>query len=109
MFKWIDIQIEWLKGFFQEPDGKGSMKRLIMFLIVVTFLRTYFRISLATGEISDVSENWMILLLASIGLGIAANYFYKKDPNVEKKSLVDKIRDGLNSNEIVSQGDKRET
>lgn len=98
-FTWLAAQIEWLKSFLQEESGKASMKRLIQFIIATTFLRAYFRISILNEEIVDVPENWMWLLMATIGLGIAANYFEKKDPNVPKLSIADKIKNVLSKKE----------
>ena len=94
-FIWIAAQIDWLKSFLQEPDGKGSIKRVIMLMIVISFLRLDFKVAIANNIITDVPENRMILLLSTLGLGIASNYFYKKDPNTVSRSFVEKIKQML--------------
>ncbi len=71
---WVIDQINWGKTFLQEPDGKGSIKRLIMFLITISFLRAYFKVALITNNIVDIPENWMFLLAGIIGLGILDRY-----------------------------------
>ncbi|GAB4287306.1 MAG: hypothetical protein Kow0098_03660 [Ignavibacteriaceae bacterium] len=92
--KWIAEQIEWVKSFFQEESGKASMKRLIQFIIAVTFLRAYYKVTMINEDIVDVPEYWMILLCASVGLGIIGNYYSKKDPN-KSGNLLEKIKNGL--------------
>ena len=74
MFKWINIQMEWLKGFFQEADGKASMKRLIMFWVSFSFLQSYFRISWEIKSLTDIPQNWMFLFAGMLGLGILDKY-----------------------------------
>ena len=71
---WIKEQWNWLKSFFSEPSGKASIKRLIMFWIVVSFLTAYFKIALATNTIVDIPMNWSFLLSAILGLGILDKY-----------------------------------
>jgi len=76
---WIDKQIDWLKSFFSEPDGKASMKRLIMFWIAVAFIGAYVKIAILNSEITDIPMNWSFLLSAILGLGILDKYVqYKK-------------------------------
>ena len=73
---WIKEQIEWIKSFFSEPEpsGKASVKRLIMFLIAISFLTAYFKIALITNQIVDIPMNWSFLLSAILGLGILDKY-----------------------------------
>ncbi len=99
ILKWIAAQIEWLKSFLQENNGKASMKRLIQLLIAATFLRAFFKDAELNGVINDIPENWMILLMGTIGLGIVANYFDKKDPNVQRKSIGEKFKDLISKKE----------
>lgn len=84
LFGWIDKQIEWFKSFLQEPgpDGKGSIKRVIMLLIAIAFLMSYYETSMVNEYLVDVPLNWLILLGSTIGLGIAQNYYSRKDPNL---------------------------
>lgn len=96
---WIEKQIDWLKTFVQEPDGKGSSRRLIQLIIAVTFLRAYFKVTMINEEIVDVPEYWMYLLCATIGLGIIGNYYHKKDPNKTTGTLKGKVEDLLGGNE----------
>ena len=75
---WINTQIEWLKAFFSEPDGKASMKRLVSLLVVMAYLQSYLRVSLSTNMVLDIPANWMFLIAGIIGLGILDRYVQKK-------------------------------
>jgi len=88
---WLNNQLEWLKSFFMEVqvDGekKASMKRLVSFMVAITFLRAYGSViakkmdlidNISTLEFPDVPEVWAILLAGIIGLSIASDYFGKK-------------------------------
>ena len=72
--KWLNEQIEWLKGFFSEPSGKGSSKRLISFLVVIFFLVAYFKTTMKTETIVDIPDMWAFLISGIIGLGILDKY-----------------------------------
>lgn len=98
-FTWIAEQIEWIKSFLQESDGKGSMKRLVMLLISITFLNGYNKISILNEEIADVPTNWALLLASIIGLNIFANYLERKDPNLSGESLKEKFTKLMSSEE----------
>jgi len=78
-FNYLDKQIIWCKSFLQEPDGKGSIKRLLMLLIAISFLRAYFKVALNTNIIVDIPQNWMFLLAGIIGLGILDRYVQLKN------------------------------
>ena len=78
---WIGKQIEWLKSFFQEPniEGKASMKRLLMFVVTISYLHSYVKVTLAEQKLVDITDNWMFFLAGIIGLGILDKYVdYKK-------------------------------
>lgn len=76
--KWLNDQVTWIKSFFSERSGKGSMKRFLSFWIVMTFMYSYFRLldKIAIENIPyitqlpDVPTNWMLLLASIIGFGI---------------------------------------
>jgi hypothetical protein len=83
---WINTQISWLKGFFEEqlPDGnmKPSQKRLISFFVVLTFLYSYIFVLVkkteASGKISEITfpdmpMNWAFLIGFVIGANIYSN------------------------------------
>lgn len=99
LFTWIAAQIDWIKSFLQEADGKGSTKRLVMLLIAVTFLISYNKISVINEEIADVPINWALLLASIIGLNIFANYLERKDPNLPGESLKEKLTKLMSSEE----------
>jgi len=71
--KWLASQWEWAKSFLNEPNGKGSNKRLMSNLTVATFLFVYVRVVLATSTptvIIDIPPTWAAIIAAIIGLGI---------------------------------------
>lgn len=76
---WINEQIQWLKSFFSESDGKASIKRLISFLIAVAYLQAYVKVSIINSKLEDIPTNWSFTLLGIIGLGIASNFFGGKN------------------------------
>lgn len=67
---WLGTQVEWLKSFFSEFDGKASIKRFIMLMVVLSFLQAYVKTTLDTKIIVDIPQNWMFLIGGIIGLGI---------------------------------------
>jgi len=71
---WLKQQVEWVKGFFQEPDGKASMKRLIMLMISAAFLSAYVKIAVGVKEMVDIPMNWAFLISGILGLGILDKY-----------------------------------
>lgn len=71
--EWIKAQIEFIKGFFAEKDGKASNKRLIGFLVVLSFLFSYVKTSLYNMKIEDIPTNWAFLIAAILGIMVAAN------------------------------------
>jgi len=82
MFKWINMQIEWLKGFFQESDGKPSNKRLVGTIVVCSFLAAYSKTAIITAEkvtaMPDIPPTWAVLIAAILSLNIVANYLSGK-------------------------------
>lgn len=91
---WLNNQLEWAKSFFMEVqidgDRKASMKRLVSFMIAITFLRAYGSViakkmdlikDISSLEFPDVPEVWAVLLAGIIGLSIVADYFGKKKWN----------------------------
>lgn len=75
---WIARQVEWLKSFISEADGKGSHKRLISVMIAWVFVFNYNRIAWSKSDLLDVPDVWAMLLAGIIGLGIAATAFTTK-------------------------------
>ncbi len=75
LLKWIKEQIEFIKSFFSEPPDnsgamKGSSKRLLSFLVVLTFIIPYWKVSLASNKLEDVPEIWALLIASILGLNI---------------------------------------
>ena len=70
MIKWINDQIQWLKQFFSDPDGQASSKRLMSFLVILSFLYSYLKASFFTNTIQDIPPTWAMLIAGIIGLGI---------------------------------------
>ena len=75
---WIDKQIEWFKSILSEPGGKGSIKRIISFLVVGAFLQSYLKVAYETLAIVDIPSNWMMLIAGIIGLHILDKYVETK-------------------------------
>lgn len=71
--EWIKKQIEWLKGFWSEENGNASSKRLISFLVVLSFLYSYLKASFYTNKVEDVPMTWAMLIAGIIGLTIWSN------------------------------------
>ncbi|HEX2868804.1 MAG TPA: hypothetical protein VHO03_17315 [Ignavibacteriales bacterium] len=71
IFSWIEVQLEWLKSFFSEENGKASSRRLLGSAIVATFIYTYIRVSLTLNRLQDISEMWLIMLSAILGFNVA--------------------------------------
>lgn len=99
LISWIAAQIEWLKGFLQEENGKGSMKRLVMLMIAITFLNSYGKVMMINEEIVDVPINWALLLAGIIGLNILSNYMDRKNPDLPGKTLKEKFEEMFSSKE----------
>jgi hypothetical protein len=78
MFKWINEQITWLKGFLSEDNGAGSSKRLMGFLVVLAFLFSYIKTTLFNNRMEDIPINWAFMIAAIIGLGVWSNIVEKK-------------------------------
>ena len=64
-------QIEWVKQFFQEDNGKASSKRLFSAVIVFVFTLSYFKVVLQTDKLIDIPDTWA-MLLGGIILGLGA-------------------------------------
>lgn len=70
MKNYIKEQIEWLKTFLSDPDGKGSNRRAISFIVVIMFCHSYLKVSLATNTIQDIPEFWALLIATLCGFSI---------------------------------------
>lgn len=95
---YINIQIEWVKSFFSEPDtGKGSNKRLLSSAVVTAFLIPYFRVSLSSKHLEDIPYIWAIMIGSIIGLNIV-DYLVKGyiNKSVNKDNL-DAGKPGINA------------
>lgn len=68
---WIKDQIEWVKSFAQEPDGsKASSRRLIELGIVIVFLISYMKVSLATQTLEDMPWGWFTMIATILGMKV---------------------------------------
>ena len=74
---WLKEQIEWLKSIFSEESKKGSMKRIIMAFVTISFVVSYMKVMIVTQSLLDIPMNWMLLIAGMLGLGIADNYVKK--------------------------------
>lgn len=70
MFAWLNKQIEWVKSFLQEPNGKASSKRLFSAGVVTVFLVAYLKISILTSSLEDIPPMWAVMIAAILGLNI---------------------------------------
>jgi hypothetical protein len=108
VLNWIKIQIDWVKGFFEEqlPDGKmkPSQKRLVSFFVVLTFLYSYVYVLVkktdALGKISEITfpdmpMNWAFL----IGFIIGANIY----SNIQSSKAITEMTKVKNNTQEVSQ------
>lgn len=73
MNNWFTDQIEWLKSFLSDPNGKGSSKRGISIATVVVFLTAYLKLALVKTELMDIPPTWAVIILGVLGLGIYSN------------------------------------
>ena len=80
---WLNTQIEWIKSILSEPGGKGSIKRIISFLVVAAFLQSYLKVAYETLAIVDIPSNWMFLIAGIIGLHILDKYVEVKKTEVK--------------------------
>ena len=64
-------QIEWVKQFFQEDNGKASSKRLFSAVVIFVFALSYLRIAIPAEKLIDVPDIWA-MLLGGIILGLGA-------------------------------------
>ena len=74
---WLKEQIEWFKSIFSEESKKGSMKRIIMAFVTISFVVSYMKVMIVTQSLLDIPMNWMLLIAGMLGLGIADNYVKK--------------------------------
>jgi len=87
MMDFIKNTLTWFGTFLcEEKNGKGSMKRLIMFLTTCAFLFAYVKKSLMTQTIEDIPVTWAMLLAGFVGLNIYSNA-------VNKKAVKDEINE----------------
>ena len=75
----------WWRSFLEEPSGKGSVKRLMMLIITMTFVFVYLRIALFSSEILDIPPNWAYLLAGMLGLGIVDRIIQQKNKNKDEE------------------------
>jgi hypothetical protein len=74
--RYLNIQIEWLKSFFSESDGKGSNKRLLSGAVVGMFIMAYYHVAVFSNQIVDIPLYWAIMIASIIGLNVI-DYFVK--------------------------------
>lgn len=79
LFAWIEVQLEWLKSFLSEADGKGSSKRVIGVLTVIAFLFAYIKTALVNNKVEDIPFTWALLIAGIIGLNIYDRFKNKSD------------------------------
>lgn len=83
IFAWLGVQLEWLKSFFSEDNGKGSHKRFVGTAVVAAFLFSYVKTTLNTNKLEDIPVDWMFLIIGIIGLNIYDWYIKLKNGNKE--------------------------
>ena len=89
-FHWLNLQIEWIKSFVQEPaiigsQPKASSKRLGSLAVIGAFLYSYIKVSMANKTITDIPMNWAIMIAAILGLNIL-DWYIKKTVNTPNKT-----------------------
>jgi len=67
---WFEEQLSWFKSFFNEPDGKGSNKRLLGTVIIIVFVISYMKIAIPSKILLDIPPGWAYLIAGIIGLGV---------------------------------------
>lgn len=98
-FGWIKDQIDWVKSFFMETqiDGssKGSMKRLVSFMVAFTFLNSYGYVmekkldaikNIGDFVFPDIPPMWATMLGFIIGLGIMSNFINNKNGDKQNEN-----------------------
>lgn len=83
LLSWLEVQLEWLKSFYSESDGKGSNRRLLGSLTLGAFLFSYIRTSLANQRLEDIPSTWAFLIIGILGLNIADSYLKLKNNSKE--------------------------
>lgn len=63
--------LNWFKSFFEEENGKASIKRLWGTGVITVFLISYLKVSITKSELADIPEMWA-LLIAGLVLGLGA-------------------------------------
>lgn len=91
-FHWLNMQLEWVKSFLQEPatipeniPTKGSSKRLISIFVVGAFLISYIKVSVLTQTIQDIPTMWSLTIGGILGLNIMDWYIKKPTQPTEPK------------------------
>ncbi|MFA7360767.1 MAG: hypothetical protein WC139_06995 [Candidatus Kapaibacterium sp.] len=78
-FEYLKNTFTWFGSFLsEETNGKGSMKRLIMFLSTCAFLLSYVKTTLFNNKIEDIPITWAMLLAGFVGLNIYSNVVQNK-------------------------------
>ena len=72
---WLNKQLDWLKSFFGEADGKASNKRLLSTGVVTVFLIAYLKISITSATLNDIPPMWALMIATILGLNIADKLF----------------------------------
>lgn len=69
--------MKFLRELFSEVEGKASMKRLGMFVMIVVFAITYIKVAIVSAEFVDIPLHWLILLASIMGFGSLVSTFKK--------------------------------
>lgn len=91
---WINVQVEWVKSFLQEANGKSSIKALLGVIVISSFVMPYSKVSIKNGKLEDIPLNWVIMIAAILGLNILD---YLTQGYIKKSVISDKEKEtGIN-------------
>jgi len=66
--KWVIAQIEWIKEFFNDNNGKPRVTAILRVLVVIYWLNALSKSVYNTNKIPELSWEWIIFLVLVIGL-----------------------------------------
>jgi len=71
---WIKDQIEWLKSFWQQSDGKASISSILKFMVILAWCNSYIKATanMKSDGIPAISWEW-IIFLSAISVDVVSN------------------------------------
>ena len=68
VLEWINNQIEWLKNFFNDVNGKPRLSAFLRLAVVLVWLNSYIRATYLTQQLPAISWEHIVLLLLCVGI-----------------------------------------